>query len=188
MARTSEYPDSNQNLDHQLRWQSLSKETLTELLKLYGELFAAIDGFWYLAVKERNNNENALACDLWVWEKYIHYELKRIVNVLNISGNDVVALMKALQLSPWFTHQTFEVGLKGKNHAILTVTRCNTLEALEKENGERIGTICGTVDPFVFKKYAEFFNPEIKVKPLKLPPRQSKQGICCQWEFSAEPS
>jgi len=39
------------------------------------------------------------------------------------------------------------------------------------------------VDPKIKKKFASFFDPAIDVVPLRLPPRQERNGICCQWEF-----
>ena len=179
-----QYRDYSRKFDPHLNWQSFSKDTLIELLNLYGKLFMAVDGFWYLAVKEIISDEQALACDIWVWEKAIKYELERTTRLMNIEGNDVATLMKALQLSPWFRCLNYEIDMKDSNNGILTVTHCPTLEYLEKEGGERIESICGYVEPKCLKGYAEFFNPNMRVKLLKIPPRRSKQEICCQWEFS----
>ena len=75
--------------------------------------------------------------------------------------------------------------LSSKN-AILTITHCPTLLALEKEGKGRENEICNMVDPKLFKDFASYFNPNIKVKSLKLPPRQSESDICCQWEFKLD--
>ena len=136
-----------------------SAGALSELLGLYSRLYAAVDGFWYLAVKERIDNEEALACDLWVWEKLCRYEMKKIVAQLNIQGNDVVALMKALQLVPWSQNMECEIEIKNQNSAVYTVKRCRTLEALEKEGEGRELKICRTVEPGILKCYASYFNP-----------------------------
>ena len=40
------------------------------------------------------------------------------------------------------------------------------------------------VDAAVLRSYARYFNPNIKVEPILLPPRQEKQGVCCTWEFT----
>ena len=119
------------------------------------------------------------------WERQARYEFKQIAKLMNVQGNDVVALMKLFQLSPFFIYNLkYTIDMKNRNHGILTVTHCRTLEALEKEGGEeRIKMQCGKVEPFIFKQYAEFLNPKMELKPLKIPPRQSKQDICCQWEY-----
>lgn len=33
---------------------------------------------------------------------------------------------------------------------------------------------------------AAYFSPDIVVKGTNLPPRENKDGVCCQWEFSCE--
>lgn len=169
-----------------LKLQDFSPDALAELIRLYSQLYIALDGFWYLTLQERTSNEEALACDLQVWEKLCNYEMAKITDHLNIQGNDVIALVKAMQVAPWFHKIKCEVDVKNNNNATLTVTHCPTLEALEKEGGGRESEICRLVEPRVFKGYASFFNPGIEPKPLKLPPRKNKDGICCQWELRLE--
>ena len=169
-----------------LKPEDFSHDTLAELLRVYSQLYIAMDGFWYLAVMERSGNEEALACDLLAWEKVCKYEMAKVTKYLNIQGNDVIALMKAMQIAPWFHKIKCEVDIKDSNNATMTVTHCPTLEALEKEGGGRESQICGIVEPKVMKGYASFFNPRIEPRPIKLPPRKSKDGICCQWEFTLE--
>jgi len=156
------------------------------LLTLYAKLSAALDGFWYLTVKERASNEEALACDIGAWGKYCNYEMKRITQQLNIRGSDVTALMKAIQVTPWFWNTEHKIEIKNQNTAILTVTRCSTLSALEKEGEGRENEICNIFEPKVLKEYASFFNTDIEVKCLKSPPRKSRDEICCQWEFTCD--
>jgi hypothetical protein len=66
---------------------------------------------------------------------------------------------------------------------ILTVVRCPTLEAMEKEGEEREKTFCKDVESTIFKMYVDYFNPQIGVQYLKLPPRKNNDEIACQWEF-----
>jgi hypothetical protein len=44
--------------------------------------------------------------------------------------------------------------------------------------------LCEVVDAHGFQIGGTWFNPRMKVTPLKLPPRQSKSDIACKWEFS----
>ena len=148
---TREYQDYSRDFDPHFKWQSFSKDSLLELLNLYSQLLYAVDGFWYLAVQEKISNEQALACDLWVWDRMVRYELNRTTKLLNFQGNDVATLMKAFQVSPWFSSIKSEINMKNRNHAILSVTHCPTLEALEKEGGERVESICGGVEPIIMK-------------------------------------
>jgi hypothetical protein len=161
-----------------------SPETLAELLKLYAKLYIALDGLWYLSVKQRLGDKEALASDIEVWESNCKYQMARIKRQLKIRGNDVVALMKAIQLSPWMLIMKSKIEIKNKNNAIITVTYCPTLDALEQEGKGREDEICNIVEPKILKAYASFFNPDIEVKCLKSLPRKSRDDICCQWEFS----
>jgi hypothetical protein len=169
-----------------LKLEDFSKEAIVRLVQLYSRFYQALDGFWYLAVKEKIDNEQALTCDIWVWEKLIRYQVKHLSNALSIQGDDVVTLMKIFQVDPWFWHFGYGIELMDKNHGVFTVNQCPTLEALEKEGGGRIKTICGKVEPIIFKQYATSVNPDMQVKALKLPPRQSREELCCQWEFFLE--
>ena len=160
-----------------------SADALEKIVQLYSKLYTALDGFWYLTVKDRISNEEALACDIRVWELLGKYEMKSIANWLNIKGNDVIAVLKAFQLSPMFQHMQHNIEIFNNKHAILTVTHCPTLNALEKEGQGREKQICNMVDPRIFKVMASFFNPDIDVKCLKSAPRKNTEEICCQWEF-----
>ena len=175
--------DYNRRVLPEIHFEKFSKGTLIELLKLYGKLYLAVDGFWYLAIKERSGNEEALACDFLVWEKASKYELKHLTKLMKIRGNDVATVMKALQIGPWFWNIEHKLEVRNKNHAVLTVTHCPTLTSLENEGKGREDSICNLFEPKFFKDYASFFNPDIKVKCLKSPPRENKTDICCQWEF-----
>ena len=169
--------------DPSLRLEDFSKETLVKLLGVYAKLYQAVDGFWYLSVKDRVNNEEAIACDLWVWEKQIPYEMARLCKVMRIERNGVVSAMKALQVAPCSFTYRLGIEVKDENNAVLTVRYCPTLEALEKEGKGREQSICRQVDVAAKQKFAKFFAPSMEVVPLKLPPRKNKDEVCCQWEF-----
>ena len=167
----------------ELKLGDFSPTTLAQLSRLYSRLYVALDGFWYLAVKERLGNKEALACDIQVWERVCRYEMSKIRGELKVQGNDVAALMKALQLCPWFQLMKCDMEVKNRNSGMFTVSYCPTLAALEKEGEGRESEICTLVEPKILKTYAACFNPDIEVRCLKSPPRVNKDDICCQWEF-----
>ncbi len=47
-----------------LKPSDFSYEALEKLIKTYGQLYKALDGFWYLALMEKSGNDEALACDM----------------------------------------------------------------------------------------------------------------------------
>lgn len=178
--------DYSGNIKPDIKLEDFSPETLARMVKMYTKMYQAMDGFWYLSIMDKISNETAFNMDVDTWRKVCPYEMKRITRTLNISGNTVATLMKAIQFTPWFMSSDYVVEMINENHAILTVTRCTTLAALENEGQGREVEICTVFEPIVFKLYAEFFNPDIAVRHLVAPPRSSSSGICCQWEFKLE--
>ena len=164
--------------------EKLSKQTLLKLVKAYGEYIHRIDASWYVTVMKRQGNDEAFACDRHVWEKKLQaYELKLMTGVLNIRGDDVVAVMKYMQATPWSAVDQREIDIKNNNHAVLTIHNCPTLSALEREGTGREKQICEDLTTSLFSKIAHHFNPNIKVTGLKVPPRKTYSDCCCQWEF-----
>ena len=182
----SKLRDYNGPYQPNIKLEDFSKEALIRLVRLYSRFYLVIDSFWYLAVKENINREQALTCDLWTWEKMPRYQVRHLTEAMNIHGDDVATLMKIFQVVPWLQGLRTEVELVDRNHGLLTINQCTTLEALEKEGGDRIKEICGIVDPMVFTQYAKSINPNMQAKAVKLPPRQSQEELCCQWEFALE--
>jgi len=166
--------------------EALSKTELVELVGLYSRLFLAVDGFWYLAVKELVSEDMATACDLWVWDRYSPYELKRLIQLRSIKGNDLKAFAKCFGFSTWFSNLAYEFTEEAVNKLTLTVLECPTLQALEREGTGRENTICRQVDPKLFQMYIQSFNPRGKAVPIELPPRMSGASVCCRWEFIIE--
>lgn len=167
----------------QVKFEDFSKDTLVELLKLYSKLFVAVDGFWYLSVMQKVNEEMATDCDLWVWEKQGKYEIQRINQLLNIQGNHIPAFFKYLQLSPFYQNLGYEMDVLTDDLGVVTITHCQTLESLEKEGKHREDRFCDFVERRIFTSLAQRANADIKVTALKLPPRKSEDDVCCQWEF-----
>jgi len=166
--------------------EELSKAELIELVRLYSRLFLAVDGFWYLAVKEIIDEDTATACDFWVWDRYTPYEIKRLMQFRKLEGTDLAAFATSFRLSPWFSNLTYRLTQEGEKMLTLTVLECPTLQALQREGAGRENTICWQVDPEIFQKYIQFFNPKGKANPIELPPRTSGSGICCRWQFVIE--
>lgn len=181
-----ELVDYSGDFDPDFSPDKLTRETLVKLLSMYSEYIRRVDGHWYLTVMERWGNEEALACDLSVWDKAMRWELKEITNLLNIHGDDVITMMKAQQAGPWGSLLDYNIDIKSNNHAILTFRNCPALCAIEKEGTGREEMHCREVEPRMFRIKAEFFNPDIQIIPLKLPPRKSPDEIACQWEIKLD--
>jgi hypothetical protein len=171
-------------------YQFIPEETdaakLAEMLRVYAQLYMALDGFWYLAVMNRFDNDMAVELDIQVWRKLVKYEMDLISKTLQIGDNSLASALRGVTASPWFRNMEFEIDFTNENRAALTVIRCPTLLALEKEGTGRESRICRDVDNMLFQLYAEYFNPATAVTALSLPPRDRKEGFCCKWEFKLD--
>jgi hypothetical protein len=174
--------DYSGNFVPDLSLAGFSREIQLDALSLYRKMFLAIDGFWYLAVKERFGDEAAMACDLWAWEKYIRYELKHVTKLFNITGKDVESLFKSMQLSTWtFFECMFE--LQNSNRGFFRVKNCPTLASIIKEGQGREKYFCREVEQLMLEMFAGTVNPDIRVNALRIPPHTIGSDICCEWEF-----
>lgn len=162
----------------------LNREALLRLVKAYSDYIYRIDASWYMTVKGRSGNEEAFACDRHVWEKKLQaYELKMVTRALNIRGDDVVAVMKYMQATPWASLGERQIDIRNPDDAVLTIRSCPTLAALEREGAGREKLICRDLTTSLFTRIARFFHPGIRVTGLRVPPREGYSDCSCQWQF-----
>jgi len=82
-----------------------------------------------------------------------------------------------------FGETDYHVEFNGDREALMTVTKCPVLKAIEKEESGREAQICGVVEPIIMECYTSFFNPAIVSEALEIPPREQRGGVCCRWRF-----
>ncbi len=181
-----ELNDYSGEFNPDLTYADFSKGLLLEALKTYAAYIRKLDGTWYLAAKEKAGDDMAFVCDRMVWDRMEVHDVEVTRKLFRIENTDVAALIKALQMSPWTWNLEHRLELKNANHGIWTVTRCPTLLALENEGEGRERRICGQIETELIALRAHTINPRIRVTPLKLPPRTSRDEVHCQWEFKLE--
>ena len=161
-----------------------NKEKLKELLQLSGGLIAAIDGIWFLAVEEVFGNDRAVELDKRVWERYIHVLVKRMKNIFGISTEGMRGIKEIIENDPLFLINDYEFPEFSEKKMALRINRCPVLEAMERQG--RKTYVCESTTGLYFKNLAKEINPKIVVHPLKLPPRESPEDICCKWLFQLQ--
>ena len=182
----SELADYSGKFDPEFSHDKFSKKTLKKLLGTYSEYMLRIDAFWYLTVMDKWGSDEALDCDRRVWEKALIWELEAMTEALDIHGDDVATVMKYMQAHPWMWNYEYDINMKNSDHAIVTYHTCPNLLAMEKEATGREKLTCQEMEPKVKTIIAHYFNPNIKVTGLKVPPRVNYSDCCCQWEFKLE--
>lgn len=176
-------PDGGSHALPAVDLEDLSKAQLVELAKLYARLFFAMDGLWYLAVKELVDEEMATAVDLWVWDKYARYEVRRLPPLLNLQNDDLASFARAFGFSPWFSNLKHTFTREGKSRLTLTVLECPSLEAMKREGAGRERIFCSQVEPQLLHMVVQAFDPRARVIPVELPLKASDDDVCCRWQF-----
>ena len=188
-----ELNDYSANYNPDISFKDLSKEALIKLIEAYQVTFVGLMGMWNTVNRRRMSVEEAWNLDADVYEEQVRkFEIPLVTQAMNIKGNDVVSMLKYFQMCPDGARKgfyEFDVDVKNNNHALVTFTRCPSLFYFEKQESLKdIACLCGPggCEDRAFKEICKYFNPKMKSKALKLPPRKGKDDICCIWEFKVE--
>ena len=158
----------------------LSREELVDLIGEYMKLYMALDGLWFLSVEKEFGHDVTMKLDVEVWDSLIPREAKRISNVRKIEEGSIEAVIEAFKFRPSFLTKEYNV-IKDKNRAIVQVTRCRSLHAMERDKREV--SSCSRVLENVYPKFAKGIDSRVKFRVLKAPPRKSSDDTCCEWEI-----
>jgi len=182
-----EYNDLSGPFDPDLTFEDFSKEFLLKLINVYQFAWIQLATSFLNIIRERYGLQTAEDINLEAWMRMSKKVNKYYSRVGNIPMRTVVDSIKALQLpldntiGPIYRMQYKVIN---DNHVIMTLPRCRTLEAIERDEPARIPAICGRLDKIMIEHY--LMNDYIKLVPTKLPPRQSKDEFACQWELTLE--
>jgi hypothetical protein len=168
------------------QFENCSRETLITLLAAYARLYLVLDGHWYLSVKQRFGDEQAVDIDLQVWDKQVRKEVEELVKLMDFRNRDAVSLVELSVIMPSAAGSKGYIEIKNRNDCTLNITHCPIVRTLEKEGKGREKTQCEVICRRVLTTMALSFNPSMEVKPIKLPPRQNQDEIYCQWQFKLE--
>jgi hypothetical protein len=164
---------------------SRTKGDLFDLLILSGGFISAMDGLWFLAVKEAHGDAEAMRLDLDVRERYAHLLAKRVRRQLEPSGSGIEMVRQVIEMDPSFLANEYEISHLSKDRMFLRVNRCVVLEAMERSGRKEL--LCEATTGSYFRSIARELEAEVSVHPIKLPPRNSPDEACCEWLFESHP-
>jgi hypothetical protein len=142
----------------------------------------AVDGLYYLFIEEKWGTEEATEIDRKVWEVMGKIEARKIKELFNIEGNDIVSVMKALSYSGWSMDlEDKEIEIQ-ENKGIVRNIRCRVQNTRLSKGLSEFG--CKPVRWGFLKSFAKEFNPNIKVECVVCPPDKHTQDLWCEWEFN----
>ncbi len=146
-------------------WVDYSKERLVKLaLGSHEYLLAAIES-WAFAIVMRDGLAEMFAFQWALWSDLLLPAAKDIkARWMNISGDAVEAFMKDIQVD---------------------VNKCISVDQWEAMGRSDIAEKAfHTSCPAAIIETAKMYNPNMKVEILAIPPRVSKDDVCCKWRLS----
>jgi hypothetical protein len=171
-----------------LTFDDMSKEFLLKLMNIWQHAWITLSGTWYDRVRGKLGFDTANECELAAWVAMSKKVNPRYAKLGNIQLNTVLDSMKCLQLpldnimkgkNAGLYEGDFEIINPNKVH--VSYKRCVALEGLERNWPERIVPLCQKLEKPMIEAYA--LNPRFEAIPVRLPPRQSKGDIACEWIF-----
>lgn len=141
-----------------------------------------VDGLYYLFIEEKFGTKEATEIDRKVWEVMGKMEARKIKELLDIKGNDIPTVMKALSYSGWSMDlEDKEIDIK-KDKGIVRNISCRVQNTRLKKGLSEFG--CKPVRWGFLKAFAKEFNPKIHVECVVCPPDEHKDDLWCEWIFS----
>jgi predicted nucleic-acid-binding Zn-ribbon protein len=184
----AELIDYSGKFNSDLKFDDFSKEWLIKYIREISSDYLKISEYWQNEVQKKFGQKQAMEFELACFTRAANEIFPRIARLANIQIpiKDVIEGLKMLQLIPdnvstGIYKNTYDI--KNRDHVVMTVAKCGTLEFFEKKAPERIYSLCQTVDVGITKAYFRALNPDIEVEPLKLPPRKSKDEVPCIWDI-----
>ena len=132
---------------------------------------------------------NQIAINEWMGASPVY--TRRMRQLMGIEGDDVAAIMKALQLDVGFVHQYMDVGYKqiDEHHAEFWLAHCGALMDTEPHGEEQVFGMCHTIEDPTFDATALATNPRARIRPIHRPPRTpADRHPHCHWTITIDPA
>ena len=192
---SEELDDYSGPFEPDLRLSDFSKDALMKLVEIGGEIYGAVNRNWYAEATKRFGQEVADEMHHTVWfddggaGDHENYTISRL---MGFSGEDEVTTpLKVWQCLPAMsTRMTLTFRQVGENEWEMFTPQCVVPETGEAGGPEimdyMVNKICGHLELFGFRHGAARWNPNIRIDPLKLPPRASADEPHCRWRITLE--
>ena len=164
-------------------FESLSREALIKLARVYSRNWQTLDGNWFGAVEAKCGLETAARLDLMNWEHQSGLEAKRLIAALEIETGSLDAVLRVLSLMSWqLTSPLFVVERQTPAEVVFHWDRCAV-----QENRQRQGKPvfeCGRMKLTLLRGIAGVAAPGAVVTCLAAPPRPKPPDCWCRWRIT----
>ena len=131
---------------------------------------------------------DAIAIDEWMGVSPLY--TARMRELMDIEGDGVVAMMKALQLDVGFVHQYMAVDYRviDELHAEFWLNHCGALMDAEPHGDDRVIGMCHHIEDPTFDATAFATNAKAQIRPVHRPPRvPTNRDPHCHWTIDIDP-
>jgi hypothetical protein len=115
---------------------------------------------------------------------------RRMKRLMGIAGDDVTAIVKALQLDVGFPHEYMDVRfeIRDAGHAEFRLDHCGALMDVEPRGERAVVMMCHRIEDPTFDATAVATNPRARMRPVHRPPRTpADRHPHCHWTITIEP-
>jgi hypothetical protein len=130
-----------------------------------------------------------VAIDEWMGASPVY--TARMRQVMGIEGDDIAAIMKALQLDVGFVHQYMDVAyqVNDERRGEFWLNHCGALMDVEPHGEDRVVGMCHHIEDPTFDATAYATNPRARIRPIHRPPRMpADRHPHCHWTITIDPS
>ncbi len=127
----------------------------------------------------------------YIWGTMLPNNVHRhITEAMNIKGQDLEAFMKQWQVDVnWQPGDYFDVifEMPSTDRGVVTFNRCPVVDEYEASGRtDELRDICMKTCPPAIRAGAALYDTDIELKVLAMPPRRSKDHICCKFEVACK--
>lgn len=165
--------------------ESLPRETLIKLIKVYSRNWQTLDGLWFGNVEAACGLDTAVKIDLQNWDKQAMTEARRLREALSLRGSGISAILTILSFMSWqLTSPLFVSETETSSRAVIYYERCAVQEGRRKA-GKPVFH-CQDMKLTLLSGIAKVVNPGVKIRCISCPPDEPKAGYWCKWELSLQ--
>ncbi len=162
--------------------ETLSREQLLELLKIYAKNWLAHDGCWFLAIEKKLGIDKAIELDRDSWGQFTQIEARRLKEFLNLGEcSGIEGLKKALALRLYSTINEQFSKVEGKNTLVHYVKTCRVQEARRRKNLPDFP--CKSVGLIEYSLFAKTIDNRFDTEVISCPPDITDSDYYCIWKF-----
>jgi hypothetical protein len=162
--------------------ESLDKDKLLELLKIYAKNWLAHDGCWFLAIEKKLGIEKAIEFDRDAWGQFTQIEANRIKEFLKLDENPgLEGLRQALKFRLYATINQQFSNLESPNVLIHYVKTCRVQAARRRKGLPDFP--CKSVGIVEYSLFAKTIDKRIETEVLSCPPDITNPEYYCIWKF-----